>query len=100
MSQSTNIGAATTMQSLNGWAAVDGRDAIQKIFLFANFNAASGFMTQVALLAKKMDHHSEWSNVYNHVVVLLTTHNANSVIDLDLCLAQFMERLADAGIKN
>ncbi|AMO99461.1 putative pterin-4-alpha-carbinolamine dehydratase [Collimonas arenae] len=100
MPHSTHIGAAAAIQSLNGWAAVDGRDAIQKTFLFADFNAAFGFMTQVALLAEKMDHHPEWSNVYNRVVVLLTTHDANGVTDLDLRLAQFMERVAGAAVKN
>jgi len=100
MPHSTHIGAAAAIQGLNGWAAVDGRDAIQKTFLFADFNAAFGFMTQVALLAEKMDHHPEWSNVYNRVVVLLTTHDANGVTDLDLRLAQFMERVASAAVKN
>ncbi|MFJ2990324.1 4a-hydroxytetrahydrobiopterin dehydratase [Collimonas sp. NPDC087041] len=100
MPHSTHIGAAAAIQGLNGWTAVDGRDAIQKTFLFADFNAAFGFMTQVALLAEKMDHHPEWSNVYNRVVVLLTTHDANGVTDLDLRLAQFMERVASAAVKN
>ncbi|WP_395826628.1 4a-hydroxytetrahydrobiopterin dehydratase [Collimonas sp.] len=100
MSHSAHIGAAAAIQGLDGWVAVDGRDAIQKTFLFADFNAAFGFMAQVALLAEKMDHHPEWSNVYNRVVVLLTTHDANGVTDRDVRLAQFMERLANAVVKN
>lgn len=100
MPSSTHIGAAAAIEGLNGWAAVDGRDAIQKTFLFADFNAAFGFMTQAALLAEKMDHHPEWSNVYNRVVVLLTTHDANGVTDLDVRLAQFMDRHAAAAVKN
>jgi 4a-hydroxytetrahydrobiopterin dehydratase len=100
MPSSTHIGAAAALQSLATWTAADGRDAIQKTFRFADFNAAFGFMTQVALLAEKMDHHPEWSNVYNRVEVLLTTHDANGVTDLDLRLAQFMDRHAAAAVKN
>ncbi|AIY40947.1 Pterin-4-alpha-carbinolamine dehydratase [Collimonas arenae] len=91
MPHSTHIGAAVAIQDLPGWTAVEGRDAIQKTFLFADFNAAFGFMTRVALLADKMDHHPEWSNVYNRVVVQLTTHDANGVTDLDVRLAKFMD---------
>nr|WP_268907125.1 4a-hydroxytetrahydrobiopterin dehydratase [Collimonas silvisoli] len=100
MPSSTHIGAAAALQSLPSWTAVDGRDAIQKTFKFADFNAAFGFMTQVALLAEKMDHHPEWSNVYNRVEVVLTTHDANGVTDLDVRLATFMERHASAAVKN
>ncbi|WP_369823879.1 4a-hydroxytetrahydrobiopterin dehydratase [Collimonas sp. OK242] len=100
MPSSTHIGAAAAIQSLTTWTAVDGRDAIQKTFKFADFNAAFGFMTQVALLAEKMDHHPEWSNVYNRVAVVLTTHDANGVTDLDVHLAQFMDRHAGAAVKN
>nr|WP_256381761.1 4a-hydroxytetrahydrobiopterin dehydratase [Collimonas sp. OK307] len=100
MPSSTHIGAAAAIQGLTTWTAVDGRDAIQKTFKFADFNAAFGFMTQVALLAEKMDHHPEWSNVYNRVVVVLTTHDKNGVTDLDVRLAQFMDRHADAAVKN
>ncbi|MEO6920695.1 MAG: 4a-hydroxytetrahydrobiopterin dehydratase [Collimonas sp.] len=99
MPHSTHIGAAAAIQGLPGWTAVEGRDAIQKTFLFADFNAAFGFMTRVALLADKMDHHPEWSNVYNRVVVLLTTHDANGVTDLDVRLATFMDG-AGAAVKN
>ena len=100
MTRPSHIGAAAALQNLPSWTAVDGRDAIQKTFLFADFNAAFGFMTRVALLAEKMDHHPEWSNVYNRVVVLLTTHDANGVTELDVRLAQFMDRAADAGSKQ
>jgi 4a-hydroxytetrahydrobiopterin dehydratase len=100
MPHSTHIGASAAIQSLTTWTTVEGRDAIQKTFLFADFNAAFGFMTRVALLAEKMDHHPEWSNVYNRVVVLLTTHDANGVTDLDLRLAQFMDSSAAAAVKH
>ncbi|MBC7488747.1 MAG: 4a-hydroxytetrahydrobiopterin dehydratase [Glaciimonas sp.] len=94
MTRSLLIGAANAQKSLPSWAVVDGRDAIQKAFLFADFNAAFGFMMQVALLAEKLDHHPEWSNVYNRVVVLLTTHEIHGVTELDMRLAQFMDRIA------
>lgn len=100
MTRPSHIGAVAALQNLPGWSAVDERDAIQKTFLFTDFNAAFGFMTQVALLAEKMDHHPEWSNVYNRVVVLLTTHDANGVTELDVRLAQFMDRAAEAGSKR
>ncbi len=60
--------------SCKGWAEAPGRDAISKSYRFADFNAAFGFMTRVALKADQMDHHPEWSNVYNKVEVVLTTH--------------------------
>ena len=70
------------------------RDAIEKSFQFANFNAAWGFMNQVALQAEKLDHHPEWFNVYNRVEVTLTTHDADGVTVLDIELAGYMDALA------
>ncbi|MBB5201289.1 4a-hydroxytetrahydrobiopterin dehydratase [Glaciimonas immobilis] len=94
MTRPSLIGTDSALRSLTGWTAVVDRDAIQKTFAFADFNAAFAFMTQVALLAEKIDHHPEWSNVYNRVVVLLTTHDANGVTERDLQMAQFMDRIA------
>ncbi len=71
----------------------DGRDAISKRFQFKNFRTAFGFMTETALKAEKMDHHPEWSNVYGKVDVVLTTHDASGVTDLDIELARFMDGL-------
>jgi len=88
------IGAAAATARLNGWTAVAGRDAIHKTFTFADFNAAFGFMTRVALMADKLDHHPEWSNVYNRVEVLLATHDADGVTELDVTLAGFMDEIA------
>lgn len=88
------IGAAAAVEQLDGWAHVDGRDAIEKSFRFADFKAAFGFMTQVALKAEQMDHHPEWFNVYNRVDVVLATHDADGVTTKDVALAQFMDKLA------
>ena len=89
------LGAAAAVAQLAGWSAAPDtaphRDAIVKTFKFADFNEAFGFMTRVALMADKLDHHPEWFNVYNRVEVLLTTHDADGVTDLDLTLAKFMD---------
>ena len=94
MSRPAKIGAVAALKRLPGWAAVEGRDAITRTFKFADFNAAFGFMTRVALMADKLDHHPEWSNVYNRVEVLLATHDADGVTDLDVKLASFMDEIA------
>jgi 4a-hydroxytetrahydrobiopterin dehydratase len=88
------------LANLPGWADVPGRDAIQKTFHFKNFNAAFGFMSRVAMAAEKLDHHPEWFNVYAKVEVVLTTHTAQGVTELDIKLAQTMEQAAhSAGLK-
>lgn len=80
----------------SGWKRLRGKDRLQKLFLFPNFNAAFAFMTQVALMAEKMNHHPEWFNVYNRVDVTLTTHDAGGVTAKDLKMAVFMESLISA----
>jgi len=90
----TRIGAEAALAELSGWRAHDSRDAIVKSFRFNDFNAAFGWMTRVALLAEKMDHHPEWSNVYDRVEVLLSTHDADGVTALDLRMAKFMDEAA------
>jgi 4a-hydroxytetrahydrobiopterin dehydratase len=65
------IGAEAAIRRLEGWRAVEGRDAITKEFRFKDFNAAFGFMARVALHAEKADHHPEWFNVYNRVEITL-----------------------------
>ncbi len=77
-----------------GWSPVEGRDAIRKRFVFKDFNEAFGFMARVALVAEKMDHHPEWSNVYRTVDVLLSTHDAGGLTALDAELAAAMDRTA------
>jgi len=79
---------------LKGWSDVAGRDAIHKKFVFADFNAAFGFMTRTALAAEKMDHHPEWSNVYKTVEVTLSTHDAGGLTELDVKLAEAMNNFA------
>ena len=76
-----------------GWERVTGRDAIRKEFVFRNFIAAFGWMSQVAIWAEKLNHHPEWSNVYKTVDVTLTTHDANGLTALDIKLATKMDAL-------
>ena len=78
----------------NGWEMVDGRDAIHKTYVFANFVEAFGFMTRAALWAEKLNHHPEWSNVYKTVEVTLTTHDTGGLSALDGKLAAKMDALA------
>jgi 4a-hydroxytetrahydrobiopterin dehydratase len=85
---------SAALAKLAGWQEVSGREAIAKTFVFADFNEAFGFMTRVALIAEKMDHHPEWSNVYKTVVVTLTTHDAGGITARDIALAEAMDRIA------
>jgi len=87
------VGAASALLLLDGWRAVPGRDAICRDFTFRSFNEAFGFMAQVALQAEKMNHHPEWSNVYNRVSVTLASHDVQGVTQRDVALALFMEKL-------
>ncbi|MEH2511366.1 4a-hydroxytetrahydrobiopterin dehydratase [Nitrobacteraceae bacterium AZCC 1564] len=82
------------LASLNGWSDVSGRDAIARTFTFKNFNEAFGFMTRVALVAEKNDHHPEWRNVYKTVEVVLSTHDAGGVTERDVALAEAMNKIA------
>jgi 4a-hydroxytetrahydrobiopterin dehydratase len=81
------------LAKLDGWSEVQGRDAITRTFTFADFNEAFGFMTRAALVAEKLDHHPEWFNVYDKVVVTLATHDAGGVTERDVALAEAMNRL-------
>jgi 4a-hydroxytetrahydrobiopterin dehydratase len=85
---------AAALKKLSKWQSVDGRDAITRKFAFKDFNAAFGFMTRVALLADKMDHHPEWFNVYNKVDVTLSTHDAGGVTQNDIDMAKAMDGFA------
>ena len=89
------LAPAEALNSLPDWRlADDDRPALARTLRFADFNAAFGFMTRVAMAADKMDHHPEWSNVYDRVEVLLTTHDANGVTDKDVALARFIDKTA------
>ena len=95
MTRPKKIAIASALERLAGWSAVTGeRDAIQRRYRFADFNAAFGFMTRVAIMADKLDHHPEWFNVYNRVDVTLTTHDAGGVTELDVTLATFIDEAA------
>jgi 4a-hydroxytetrahydrobiopterin dehydratase len=82
------------LQKLSGWREVPGRDAIAKTFTFKDFNAAFGWMSRIAMLAEKMDHHPEWSNVYKTVEVTLATHDSGGVTEKDIKLAEAMDAFA------
>ena len=75
-----------------GWDVADTK--AEKTFTFGNFIAAFGWMTSVAIVAEKLNHHPEWFNVYKTVKVTLTTHDTGGLSDLDLKLAQKMDALA------
>jgi 4a-hydroxytetrahydrobiopterin dehydratase len=78
---------AEALAALPAWTYHSDRDAISRRFTFADFNQAFGFMTRVALLAEKADHHPEWSNVWNRVDILLTTHDAGGLSRRDVKMA-------------
>ena len=83
------------LATLPGWqAGADGR-TIGKTFVLADFNAAFGLMTRIALQAERMDHHPDWRNVWNRLEITLSTHDAGGVTALDVALASFIERCAD-----
>jgi 4a-hydroxytetrahydrobiopterin dehydratase len=75
------------------WRLVPGRDALARSFRFRDFSEAWGFMSRVALLAEAQDHHPEWSNVWNRVEIVLTTHDAGGLSERDLRLARAIDAL-------
>lgn len=85
------------LEELSGWNLVSGRDAIEKTYQFRNFQEAFGWMTRVAEVAERMDHHPEWRNVYRTVEVVLTSHDAGGVTERDIRLAREMDRLIAEG---
>jgi 4a-hydroxytetrahydrobiopterin dehydratase len=84
---------AALSTTLPGWTLVAGRDAITQSFAFADFSAAWGFMSRVALLAEAQGHHPEWSNVWNQVQITLTTHDAGGLSAKDVALARAISGL-------
>ncbi len=81
------------LSDLPGWSLAN--DKLRREFKFANFIEAFGFMTSAAIEAEKMNHHPEWFNVYNKVIVELMTHGASGITKLDFELARKMNKLAD-----
>ncbi len=84
---------ARALAELSGWSLVEGRDAIQRSFQFKDFNQAWAFMSRVAPAAEAMNHHPEWSNVYNRVKIVLTTHDCGGLSERDIQLARKIEAL-------
>ena len=83
------------LRELPDWALVEGREAITRTYRFGDFNAAFAFMTRVAMMAEKADHHPEWFNVYNRIDVSLATHDAGGLTAKDIALARFMDAVAE-----
>jgi 4a-hydroxytetrahydrobiopterin dehydratase len=85
---------SAAIKQLHGWVEVDDRDAIRKVYHFGTFMEAWGFMSQVALLAEKMEHHPEWFNANNRVEIILTTHDAGGLSEVDVHLAHLIDEIA------
>ena len=85
---------AEALATLTGWRLVQGREAITRRFVFRDFSEAFGWMSRVALLAEKLDHHPEWSNVYKTVDVTLATHDAGGLTELDIRMSRAMDAMA------
>ncbi len=90
----TDAQRAGLPQTLPLWEKLADRDALRRRLKFADFSAAWGFMSRVALLAEQQDHHPEWENTYNRVSITLTTHDAGGLSDRDLKLAAAIDRIA------
>jgi 4a-hydroxytetrahydrobiopterin dehydratase len=84
-------------QALPEWSLVEGRDAIRRVFRFQDFSEAWAFMSRVALLAEKHDHHPEWFNVWNRVEIVLSTHDAGGLSLRDVTLARAIDALIPGG---
>ena len=86
---------AAALDRLGEWDVDDARDGITRQFIFEDFSEAFAFMTRVALLAETQDHHPEWSNVWNRVDILLTTHDAGGLSQRDIRMATAIDALLD-----
>lgn len=93
-SRLTDVEIKAMLAAMPGWSLMHAREAIGKSFKFANFREAFAFMTEVALYAEKIDHHPEWTNVWNRVDIVLSTHSANGLSALDEKLAKAIEKSA------
>jgi 4a-hydroxytetrahydrobiopterin dehydratase len=96
-----NIEISERLKSLDGWSLSADGLVIEKPFRFGNFRSAFAFMTECALMAEKLDHHPDWTNVYGSVTVHLSTHSAGGLTELDFKLAAAMDKAAQkAGHQN
>ena len=86
----------TALETVQGWSLADGREAIHKSFKFKTFNQAFGFMTRMAMVAEKMDHHPEWFNVYNRVDITLSSHDVGGLSQRDFDMAKEADTIAAA----
>ena len=86
---------ADALDGLPEWDFDEGRDAITRTIVFADFIEAFGSMTQVALIAERMNHHPEWTNVYNRVDILLTTHDAGGISPSDIDMATAIDAIVE-----
>jgi 4a-hydroxytetrahydrobiopterin dehydratase len=93
----TGAARDAALRRVPGWQEASGRDAIQRHFKFKDFNEAFAFMTRVALMAEKMDHHPEWFNVYNRVEITLSTHDAGGLSARDIKLAEWIDTSTGSG---
>lgn len=84
---------AAALSELSDWEVLDGRDAIRRKFVFANFNKAWGFMSSIAMEAERRDHHPEWSNVWATVDITLSTHDCDGLSSQDVELARFIDKI-------
>lgn len=91
----TDAERAALGTTVPGWAVAPDRDALRRDFKFADFSEAWAFMTRVALLAEKFDHHPDWSNVWNTVRIELTTHDAGGLSPTDVRLARAINSIVD-----
>jgi 4a-hydroxytetrahydrobiopterin dehydratase len=94
LAQLTEAERGAALASLSEWSLRDDKLAIVRRFKFADFSQAFAFMTRVALIAEKRDHHPEWANVYNWVEITLTTHDAGGLSQRDVDMAAAIDALA------
>ena len=97
MEKLTGKAREQALSGLQDWSMTPGRDAITKSYRFRDFGEAFGFMTRTALAAEKIDHHPEWTNVYNRVDVTLSTHDAGGLTERDIALAHTLDKLANGA---
>ena len=83
----------TALRGLNGWVSDETSDAISHVFKFKSFSEAFGFMTRVAIAADKAGHHPDWSNAYDKVTIVLSTHDAGGLTDKDIALAKAIDAI-------